>query len=354
MESLGGVGMSIALASVASVNHNAPSLKGQVERILDDATADGSGESHGLQSGNALARQAFLERQPNALEEAHQVLRRLYDLQLAPVHAPEAEHQYNTQLMAVRVELERAWIQSELASVSPQSIVPGEAASAIRSAWKAHPSFDHPIFDFMEFGASREQIALYFICDYALNMRFYDLIALACLGVDEEARCEVAANLWDEVGRGERSRTHVTLYRNVLDQIGSSGDREDYLAMLGWEGLAGYNLLMHLALARRQHFRYIGALAITELSDPNQYAKLLRGCTRAGIGMDAPGVLDYYQEHVTVDALHGEGWIEHVIEPAIRDHPTHSSEIMEGAILRMNSTLRYWDWLLNKMKSITS
>lgn len=343
--------MSVAFASIVSDSHSAPSLKEHVEQVLDGAAVDRHGESLGLPSVHTLVRQAFFERQSNALLDAHHVLRRLYDLQLAPAHASEAEHQYNVQLMAIRAELERAWVHSELASVSALGIAPGEAAPVIRDAWQAHPSFNHPIFDFMEREASWEQIALYFTCDYALNMRFYDLIALACLAVDEEARCEVVANLWDEVGRGERSRTHVTLYRNVLDHIGSSGQREDYLAMLGWEGLAGYNLLMYLALARRQHFRYIGALAITELSDPNQYTKLLRGCARVGIGVDAPGVLDYYQEHVSVDALHGEGWIEHVIEPAIRNYPVHSSEIVEGAILRMNSTSRYWDRLLNRMKS---
>jgi len=183
------MGMSVVLAQVAPVNHAAPSLKGQVERILANATVDGDDEAHSLQSVRALAKQAFLERRPNALQEAHDVLRRLYDLQLAPAHALEAEHQYNVQLIAVRTELERAWMHSDAVSVPASCIAVGEAASAIQGAWRAHSSFNHPIFDFMEYEASREQISLYFICDYALNMRFYDLIALACLAVDEEARC---------------------------------------------------------------------------------------------------------------------------------------------------------------------
>ncbi len=152
--------------------------------------------------------------------------------------------------------------------------------------------------------------------------------------------------------RKRREESRFGCIRTSLTTVGSTGQREDYLALLGWEGIAGYNLLMHLALVRRQQYRYMGALAITELSDPAQYEKLLRGCVRTGIGTDLAGVLDYYQDHVTIDALHGDGWIENVIEPAIRLHPSYASEVMEGAILRMNSTKRYWDWLLNQMKSM--
>lgn len=49
--------------------------------------------------------------------EAHDALRRLYDIQLAPAHSTAAEHQFDRVLMAVRVEVEQAWITHELAGV---------------------------------------------------------------------------------------------------------------------------------------------------------------------------------------------------------------------------------------------
>jgi hypothetical protein len=305
-----------------------------------------------LEKASHVARLAFVHSDEAALIDVHDALRRLYDIELSPAHSPEAEHQFDPMLVAVRAELEQSWIAHELKDISPPSLRPGEVASVIRKTWSEHASFNHEIFGFMEHHASREQILLYFRCDYALNMRFYDLIALACVAVGEEAKTEVVANLWDEVGRGNPAKSHVRLYQAVLDYIGSTGQRDDHLALLGWEGIAGYNLLMHLALARRQRYRYIGALAITELSDPDQYGKLLRGCVRTGIGTDQPGVLDYYEDHVTIDALHGDGWIENVIEPAVRLRPAYAVEVMEGAIVRMNSTKRYWDWLLKQMKSM--
>jgi len=345
-----------AAVVIANRSRSSPTLGEIVDSIIGTnmvhAGAPANSPLDLLQEAARVAKLAFVHSNEAALIEVHDALRRLYDIQLSPAHSAEAAHQFNPMLMALRAEIEQLWIAHELRDISPPSPRHGEVANVIRKSWADHPSFNHEIFDFMEHHASREQILLYFRCDYALNMRFYDLIALACVAVGEEAKTEVVANLWDEVGCGNPAKSHVRLYQAVLDYIGSTESRSDHLALLGWEGLAGYNLLMHFALARRQQYRYIGALAITELADPDQYGKLLRGCLRTGIGANKPGVLDYYEDHVTIDALHGDGWIENVIEPAIRLRPTFAAEVMEGAIARMNSTKRYWDWLLKQMKSM--
>jgi len=299
---------------------------------------------------------AFVGDDLAARKAIHRVLHDLYGLHLCKPRSGLSANQYSIELLRVRRAIESSWMDWELARVGviPAEVEPETIGEAIKSLWKGHVGHDHAVFDFMKNEASRPQIIKYFTTDYALNMRFYDLIVLSLVGIDEDVRTEVARNFWDEMGQGNPARAHVRLYRDLLDYLGILDGPEQFVDMLGWEGLSGYNLLLYFAFNRREYFHSIGALAITELSDPDQYVKLLAGCRRVGIGADRPSVLDYYSGHVEVDALHGDGWIDNVIVPVLRRHPGEAKAVLEGAVMRLNSSKAYWDWQLAEMKSVMS
>ncbi|MBB2156541.1 iron-containing redox enzyme family protein [Gluconacetobacter diazotrophicus] len=295
---------------------------------------------------------AFSGDHPDARRDVHHVLHRLYDLHLARPVPGMTRNQESVELLRLRKQIEQAWQAWEHNRIGdvPENLTPDAIGGAIKAMWRQHAGHNHPVFEFMRTEADRAQIIKYFTTDYALNMRFYDLIVLSLLGIDEDVRMEVAGNFWDEMGQGNAARTHVRLYRDLLDYLGIEDNPAAFVDALGWEGLGGYNLLLYFALNRREYFRSIGALAITELSDPDQYAKLIEGCRRVGIGTDRPSVLDYYSEHVEVDALHGDGWIDNVIVPVLRRYPDQARAVLEGAAMRLNTSKDYWDWQLAEMR----
>ncbi len=333
-----------------------------LRRLVNDALSNDSADTF-LASGGASGQlealvqrcceMAFAESDLGARRNVHRVLHDLYGLHLSRPHPGLTDNQYSIEMLRARRAIEASWMEWELGQVGPipTNVEPEAIGDAIKFLWKNHSGYNHAVFDFMKTDASRPQIIKYFTTDYALNMRFYDLIVLSLVGIDEDVRMEVAHNFWDEMGQGNPARTHVRLYRDLLEYLQIEDSPEQFVDALGWEGLSGYNLLLYFAFNRREYFRSIGALAITELSDPEQYAKLLSGCRRVGIGNDQPSILDYYSEHVEVDALHGDGWIDNVIVPVLRRYPGEARSVLEGAAMRLNSSKAYWDWQLAEMKA---
>lgn len=336
-----------------------------LQLLLNDALSHADADEYLTSRGaaddlHALVRRgcelAFAANDLTVRKVVHRALHDLYGLHVSRPRPGLGHNQYSLELLRARRTIETAWMDWELrqTGVLRDDVAPETIGAAIKALWKGHAGHNHPVFDFMKNEASRSQIIKYFTTDYALNMRFYDLIVLSLVGIDEDVRMEVAHNFWDEMGQGNPARTHVRLYRDLLDYLKIEDTPGRFVDALGWEGLSGYNMLLYFAFNRREYFRSIGALAITELSDPDQYAKLLTGCRRVGIGTDQPSVLDYYGEHVEVDALHGDGWIDNVIVPVLRRYPGEARAVLEGAMMRLNSSKAYWDWQLAEMAAMTS
>ncbi|CAB3802601.1 iron-containing redox enzyme family protein [Paraburkholderia fynbosensis] len=182
-----------------------------------------------------------------------------------------------------------------------------DLTDAIRSVSAQHRASKHLLFDFLEKDATRVQLSAFFRSDSTLNIRFFDLIVLALLGSEPSVRGELSQNFWDEAGKGDPQRSHVTLFRHLLQTVDIPHADDDHASLLGCQGLAGYNLFMMTGLNRSQGLKSLGVMAVTELLDPTQYEKLTRGCRRLGLGGE--GEFEYYDEHVSIDVVHAEGWL---------------------------------------------
>ncbi|MBG6025968.1 iron-containing redox enzyme family protein [Proteus mirabilis] len=93
----------------------------------------------------------------------------------------------------------------------------------------------------------------------------------------------------------------------------------------------------------------LGVMAMTELLDPPQYSKLVKGCTRLGL---TSGDFHYYSEHITIDIKHGEDWLYKVIKVITDQYPDAKKEFYLGSLLRLQTAERYYDNLLMKLKNI--
>ncbi|QKM55283.1 hypothetical protein B7759_03914 [Burkholderia glumae] len=295
---------------------------------------------------------AFGAREAAALAEVHAALFTLYDLHVADGTDARALNQFNPLLTQARRVIERAWLASERERVSVQTGVTDSAAvvSALKGIWSGHRAASHPLFDFLEKDATREQIVTFFRSDSALNIRFFDLLLYSLIGSRVEVRKELMQNLWDEAGRGNPSLSHVSLFRRLLDVVGVGQAPDSHASQLEVDGHAGYNLFMLTSLNRAHYFMLLGVMAMTELLDPSQYEKLVRGCKRVGFG--ANGELAYYEEHVTIDIVHAQGWLDDVIVPVVQQTPSVGDDILFGAALRMATCEAYYDALYAKLTAL--
>ncbi|AOK63659.1 hypothetical protein WM29_30915 [Burkholderia ubonensis] len=73
----------------------------------------------------------------------------------------------------------------------------------------------------------------------------------------------------------------------------------------------------------------------------------MRGCKR--LSLAGGGGLEYYEEHATIDVIHGEGWLNNVIAPAAIEYPSAADEILFGAFLRLKTCAAYYDELQAKL-----
>ena len=325
-------------------------LVAAIRTIIEDPTLETYFDEN-PQEFDALSKQigrtvdaAFQQGDTRALADVHAILFALYDLHVAPAASLRSHNQFNPYLTRLRGTIERGWLGSAtLGHIGLPSELrhARDLVDAICTSSAQHRASKHPLFDFLETEATHAQLVAFFRSDSALNIRFFDLIVLALLGSDPAVRGELSQNFWDEAGKGDPVRSHVTLFRNLLLTAGIPPADDDHASLLNWQGLAGHNLFMMTGLNRSQGFRSLGVMAVTELLDPSQYEKLTRGCRRLGLG--GAGELDYYDEHVSIDVVHAEGWLSNVIVPLATKFPHRMNDIYVGAQWRLNTCAEYYD-----------
>ena len=300
---------------------------------------------------SALAKQAFEAADEKAQFACHRLLYKLYNLNVVVPRPGSGHAQSDPLLLSIRQEIERLWMQKELEQIDAPRMRERSVEECI--SYIRHISLGsgvHPLFSFMQQTATKAQIKEYFICDHLLNNRFYDIIALSLVGIDPSVRTEVARNFWDEAGQGDPAAAHTHLLREVAKSAGIEDEIMSLEQDPALEQLEGYNLLMLQATNRSEYYRSVGSLAVMELTDPQQYMLLLEGCKRIGLDGNPNIDLRYYSEHVTVDAIHGEGWLDNVVRPLVLAHDDAAQHIVEGCLLRSRSSRRYWQWVLSRME----
>lgn len=238
---------------------------------------------------------------------------------------------------------EQAWDRHEQARVPPE-MLPARAADF--SGWyhdlkKTHHRNDRRFFDFLAEDASLEQLAFYISLEEQVDGRFDDIIALAQLGLNGDAKLALAENFWDEMGRGVLDDMHTVMFgkssqylRGLLKRSRLAPERD-----IPVEAYKNGNILLMYALRRRHALRLLGALTILEHSAPFRFERTVRGLRRVG----APShVVDYHAVHIIVDAKHGDDLFHRVLLPLVREFPDTAADIALGAAIRYHIAADYY------------
>lgn len=275
----------------------------------------------------------------------------IYQISLShPLSIPAAK-QYDPILIELKDAIEKRWFEYEFSDLEmPEKVTTHQDfGEYLKSVWKSHAASNHSLFDYIEKDASKEQLYYFFKSDSALNLIFFDLVAYTMIGSHPETRGTISENLWDEIGHGDNIFTHVNLYKDVLARQDIVLPENHFIDMYGVEALAGHNAFMVGALNRAHYYKLLGVMAMTEVLDPPQYEKLVKGCLRLGL---IERDVKYYTEHITIDIKHGDDWLYHVIDNIANKSPETRNEFYIGSLLRLRTAEHYYDQLLQKMQSL--
>jgi heme oxygenase-like protein len=132
----------------------------------------------------------------------------------------------------------------------------------------------------------------------------------------------------DEYGGGRADRVHATLFAKAMGALGLDDRYGAYVDLLPGVTLRTVNLMSLCGLHRRLVGAIIGHLALFEMTSAIPNRRYGNGLRRLGLGDDAT---DFFDEHVTADAVHESVAAVDLAGGLARQDPTLGPDILWGA-----------------------
>ncbi len=267
-------------------------------------------------------------------------LQQLYDLQLAPLD--RLGHRVvlagDPTLAALKQRLEASWIHELDACVEPQ-VVNAPDPDAVHEALLDIAITDRlpAVYTWLARSASWDELVEFLAVEGGPDAGFDDLVALCQVGLQGEAKLELARNYWDEMGNGELGAVHTVLHDDLVAASGMPRVPEDEMPTEALERSALNGLL---ATNRYLQPEFLGSLGMTELQAGPRCRRIVQALERLG----APeGCFPFYREHAEVDPRHGRDWVENAVKPLVAEQPEWGRRIVRGAAWRAWTNLRFFD-----------
>jgi hypothetical protein len=166
---------------------------------------------------------------------------------------------------------------------------------------------------------------------------FDDLVAQCQVGLEGDAKVELARNYWDEMGRGHEARVHSDLHRTMSEALHLRHVARGELPMACLERTL---LGSTLATNRWLQPEMLGALGLIELQAGPRCRKVVAALRRIGAPAAA---FPFYEEHARADPHHGRAWLDRAVAPLIVEHPELGWRIVRGARWRSTVNARFLD-----------
>ncbi len=300
-----------------------------------------------------LVYQAYIEKNILALESLHLILQMIYEIDFSSVKMEYLNCERKPILTDIASILEVGMLSHESSKISDQELTdyPSSGEEFVRWFKKKIISHNAAIHDFYERflpdEANVEAIRYFLAQETSLDPRFDDILALMQLGTSGQEKMEIASNYWDEMGNGNPNMVHTKLFSQALDCLTID---QDYInRSLTLDAKISGNLSACLALNRRHYYKAVGYFGVTEFLAPRRFKSLVKAWGRLGLPKEG---IKYHELHVKIDAVHGNAWLRNVIKPLVDSNPRIGKEIIEGAIIRLNSSNSYLDKVLADCQEI--
>jgi hypothetical protein len=226
--------------------------------------------------------------------------------------------------------------RTEVAARAAQAPTEPEAFVAWFEALKGSgPGEGDPLFPWLADEADLESMRWFLQQEVAGEAGFDDLVAYTQVKMPSRAKLELAANYWDEMGRGSELGMHGPMLGRLSDALGLNPTIDGTV----WPALALGNTLIAFAATRRYAYHAVGALGAVELTAPWRSDHVARGLKRLGVGKER----QYYALHATLDVKHSETWNEEVLKPLVAADSDCARYIAEGALMRLEAGARCFE-----------
>jgi hypothetical protein len=195
------------------------------------------------------------------------------------------------------------------------------------------PSVYDWIAETADLGDLREFVAL----EGGPDADFDDLVALCQVGLAGQPKVTLAANYWDEMGRGDLPAVHTELHRRMVEALDVPSVPNEQLPV---EALERKALNGYLATNRALQPELLGSLGLIECQAGPRCRRVVAAMRRLDV---AGGALPFYEEHAVADPHHGKEWVEHAIVPIV-EHTAHwGPRILRGAWWRAVVNERFFE-----------
>ncbi|MGE8060434.1 iron-containing redox enzyme family protein [Pseudomonas sp. NPDC089547] len=249
-------------------------------------------------------------------------------------------------------EVEGEWIKAEERLVN-SDLLPKGKKEFIKWYLMMERKMNMDIRFFIEFlrgQASLKQIAYYICMEELVDGSFDDLMALVQLGMPIRPKMVAGRNYWDEMGGGDFSKVHTTMFK----------DSSDYMRMIlrdldvsvdkpTLECLMNGNMLLMWALRREYNVRLIGAIGLVEGSAPVRFRATTEGLERL---KQPERVVAYHKAHIDIDTHHSRAWLETVLDHFAACGDDVIREMALGVAIRHNIALRYYHHMYVEMRAL--
>ena len=184
------------------------------------------------------------------------------------------------------------------------------------------------LFPWLAEQASLDDLRWFLRQEAAGEAGFDDLVALTQVKLPTQAKLELAANYWDEMGRGNEGGMHGPM----LDRTTQDLDLDPSIETTLWQSLALANTMTAFATTRRYAWHSVGALGVVELTAPGRVALVAKGLKRHDV---QPRTRKYFDLHAILDVKHSADWNENALKPLLAADPACGRYIAEGALMRL-------------------
>ncbi|MCW5251167.1 MULTISPECIES: iron-containing redox enzyme family protein [unclassified Streptomyces] len=239
--------------------------------------------------------------------------------------------------------LETATAAAQDALIAPELLDgiptdPREYLSWLKHTARGHRVYKHPYYhEFIRNTATESDLRNYVMQESVVDGRFDDLLALMQVGTSGDAKMEIAANFWDEMGNGDHAQVHTTLFNKIFEVFEISDDELE--RSLTATSLLNGNLAVMLSRHRSLYPEAVGFLGMTEWMAPDRFVQVVHAWERLGL----PEVgITYHRLHITIDSQHAQGWFHNVVLPAAESAHMRRA-IARGILWRLNSSAAYLD-----------
>lgn len=245
-----------------------------------------------------------------------------YELHYRGFRGVDTDREWDPEVLAIRGELERVFLNALRDDVSSDTDVEGELDALLVEHVDAF-GVSHHLRRHGELWQLREYVAhrsLY-------HLKEADPQTFVIPRLDGPAKAALVTVQHDEYGAGDPERTHSKLFADMMAELGLSDAYGAYLGSAPAEMLAEVNFMSLCGLHRGLRAALIGQFATIELTSSPGSDRLVKAMRRLGCG---PAAIQFYAEHVEADAVHEQLVRREVIAPLLKDEPELAPDVVFG------------------------